>query len=198
VNKKIIIIDVDDVVVENHHFPIINKYLEKIGKPTFKDTSGFRTNSIRKEVFKTPEELNDFVDFFLQFDSYEKLNSILGAIEAVKHLNGVHDVYLVTASLFNQRTVEMGRCMVDKLRWITTHLPFLHIDKIIFSSKKHLFNADVIIDDKIDNLCGNYKTKILFTAFLNKHITKKELDKAGIVRADNWDEVIRIINEGNE
>jgi len=100
---------------------------------------------------------------------------------------------LLTACVFvaaAKRVTEASREYMDKFNWIVENLPFFPNDKIIFCNNKQLFRADVIIDDRIDNLKGDYATKILLTARHNKEITKEELDNIGAVRANNWAEIL--------
>ena len=61
-------------------------------------------------------------------------------------------------------------------------------------SNKTLVNADVRIDDRIDNLPKGSKN-ILFTAYHNKEISDEVLLDRGAVRANNWMEVVKIIED---
>lgn len=96
------------------------------------------------------------------------------------------------------------RIMVDMDDVITTggflHLintfPFINPNNIIFLGNKSVLNCDIKIDDRIDNLDGA-KTKILFTAWHNKNISKDELNNKKIKRANNWKEIENIfLKEG--
>ena len=193
--KKTILIDVDEVICQNHLFPWINEYLKKIGRPTYKSVE--EITSIRSQFFVFPDEedRNKFFDYYVHLDSYKNIPPVEGAVEAVKKLHEIHDVYLLTACIhsYTPRVREFSREFADKFHWILDNFPFFPPDKIIMSNKKHLFKADVIIDDRIGFLDGDYPTKILFTARHNKTMTKEELDKIGAVRANNWAEVLRIL-----
>ena len=75
-------------------------------------------------------------------------------------------------------------------------LYFIEPRNYIFTADKSIINCDIKIDDRIDNLDGA-KTKILFTAWHNKNISKDELNNKGIKRANNWKEIENIfLKEG--
>jgi len=70
-----------------------------------------------------------------------------GAVEGVKKLmDAGHDVYFVTA--------RFGACgVVETLQWVKNHFPFVNVHKqVVFLKDKYRFQADVIIDDRAENL----------------------------------------------
>lgn len=52
---------------------------------------------------------------------------------------------------------------------------------------------DARIDDKVSNLTDG-KIKLLYDAWHNRNISKKELDKLEIIRVHNWYEIEDILN----
>jgi len=186
--KKTILIDVDDVVCENHFHRLVNEFLAKNGKPIFKTLDGLLPN-YEELIFKTPEEQKAFDDFYLSHDSYEGLNPIEGSVDVIKRLGKLHDVFFVTSCVHGHRQKEFARQYVDKFNWLMDNFPFIPPNHIIATNVKRIFKADSIIDDRIKHLTGEYKTKILFSSFHNKNITQEELEKAGAVRADNWKQI---------
>jgi 5'(3')-deoxyribonucleotidase len=195
--KKRILIDVDDVICHNHIFPHVNTYLASIGKKPFNniEENGFKTGCPQLYVFTEPDELNKFYDYFLKLDSYLGIPPIEGAIEAVRQLDEQHEVYLVTACVEGVRYDEFSRQYNDKLRWVCKHLPFFDPKKFIACNRKHIFSADIIIDDTLKNLASeDIKTKILFSAFHNRNLSKCDLREKGVIRAEDWAEVMEIIH----
>ena len=73
---------------------------------------------------------------------------------------------------------------------IKKYFPFIKWERVIICSYKQMIRADYLVDDGVHNLIqGGYK-KILFTA---PHNLKCNLEKYGMIRADNWKEVYDII-----
>lgn len=70
-----------------------------------------------------------------------------GAVEAVKHLvDAGHEVYILSAAgPWN---------FADKDHWVTEHLPFIDVRRIVFATAKHLLagNVRLLIDDGAHNL----------------------------------------------
>jgi 5'(3')-deoxyribonucleotidase len=194
--KKRILIDVDDVICENHFFELINEYLASVGEPVITDWDVFDRADIEHAFHNDAKIVDGFLDeYYPKFDSYKNTKPLPGAVEAIKILNEKHDVYLVTSCIDVSRARLFARQFTDKYFWILDHLSFLDPRRIIMVSKKHIFRADVIIDDRLGNLKGDYTTKILFGSFHNHGVQEKHLADAGAVRADGWTEVLSIIEE---
>ena len=60
----------------------------------------------------------------------------------------------------------------------------------IFLSNKGILNADIRIDDRIENLL-NADTKLLFSAYHNIKYSDEYLKSVGVERMDNWYDVKR-------
>ena len=82
--------------------------------------------------------------------------------------------------------------LANKYKYLRKEFPFLKTDNFIFTSRKDLVKCDIKIDDRIDNLKGDC-VKLLYTARHNKDIPKEELDKLGIIRVNNWQEIKNIL-----
>lgn len=188
--RKTILVDVDDVICQDHYFYSVNEYLAITGRPVIKSLDDKWPYHYEKEIFKEECDLEGFYTHFLSNDVYRGTKPVLGAVEALKVLNEKHDVYLVTATT---RKRENAREFVDKFFWILNHLDFFDPRKIIMINHKHLLKGDVIIDDRLKNLKGDISTKILFTAYHNKNVTKSELEIIGAVRVSGWEEILKIL-----
>ena len=75
-------------------------------------------------------------------------------------------------------------------------LDFLDPEKIIFTNSKNIFKADVQIDDRLPNLQGDVKIKLLFDAYHNRKISDEELIKNKVIRVKSWDEIEEILTDG--
>ena len=54
-----------------------------------------------------------------------------------------------------------------------------------------MIRGDVLIDDGIHNLEGGAYKKIMFTAPHNRNY---DAEAHGMIRVDNWEEIVRIID----
>ena len=192
--KKTILIDVDDVICENHFFNIVNEYLTLKGMVPLKSLDNFSRPDFENEVFPTDEERHSFSDYYITRDSYEGVNPIDGAVEGIRQLLKKNDVYMVTSCIHYERERDFARQFTDKFKWILDTFPFFPPENIIMVNKKHVFRGDVIIDDRLKNLQGEYPIKILFSSFHNDTVSDQELKEVGAVRAKDWNEIVSIIN----
>ena len=70
-----------------------------------------------------------------------------------------------------------------KCNYLKQNFEFIPSQNYIFINDKSLIEADVKIDDRIENL-KNAKTKLLFTTYLNRNDKKED-----VIRVDNWKDV---------
>ena len=187
-----ILLDVDDVICTNHFIPVINMYLNS----TYTE-SDFNSIKFEMELFPNDEDRNKFYDFFVTVDSYKYSQLKPNAYDIIKQLVKNNRVILLTSAIHYERSLDMSRQFADKMKFISNKLPFFPIENIIFSNQKDLLKADVIIDDRVQNLKGDYKHKFLFTCFQNKNISDKELTEQNIIRADNWEHLYKLLNSIN-
>lgn len=178
---KTILIDVDDVICTNHFVPVVNKYL---GSNYSEDD--FSIIKFEIDLFPNDKERNKFYDFYVSVDSYEYSELKPYAYEVIKKLTENNRVILLTSAIHYERALDMSRQFTDKFKFLLNKLPFFPAENIIFSNQKDLLKADVIIDDRTQNLKGDYEYKFLFTCFHNKNISNEELSTQKIIRANDW------------
>lgn len=94
-----------------------------------------------------------------------------------------HDIYLCSATHYKNVKIKFENIILK-------YYPYIQWEKVIITNNKRMIKADVLIDDGIHNLAGGDYFKILYTAPHNKSFP---IEKYGIVRADNWEEIYRII-----
>lgn len=99
------------------------------------------------------------------------------AIEVVKELNEMYDVYIATAAM------EVPGSFQDKFEWLQEHFPFLDVNHYIYCGNKKVVRSDYLIDDNLKQLHQFKGTGILYTAQFNKKI------EAPFTRIENWTEV---------
>ena len=72
------------------------------------------------------------------------------------------------------------------------HFDFLSWNDVIVTTNKQIIDADILVDDAVHNLIGGKYKGILFDAPHNRKFNEKE---HGIIRANNWKDVYKIIND---
>lgn len=190
--KKRLLLDVDEVICFTGFLPLINEFMNtNYVIDDFKDYF-IDEIAIPKDRF---EEFNNFIN---KRNLYENAYVLPHAIETIKILNEVYDIYICSSCINPFDIKGSGKLFLNKYNFLLKNLPFIKPEKYIFTSVKNLFIADIQIDDRLSNLDGNIETKILFSSYHNKEITDNELKNKGIIRAgydwkDGWREVGNIL-----
>ena len=186
--KLTILVDVDDTLISNHFVPVVNDFLH-----THFTEDDFNDVWIDRVVFPNDAERDKFLDYYISVDSYKKVKPKPNAVRVLKGLSKKHNVFLLTNGCHPVRTLEMGRQYTDKWEYLLKNFSFISPENIIFAVKKDMFVADMIIEDRVDNMTGPYKHKLLLTCFHNKNIADETLKKLGITRVDNWQEIKKYV-----
>ena len=111
---------------------------------------------------------------------FADLELIEGSREALLELSRHHDVYIASAAM------EVPYSFDAKYDWLQKNFPFIPASQIVFCGDKNIINADVLVDDRSRHFKQFRGTGILFTAPHNATETAH-------LRADNWDDVLRIL-----
>lgn len=181
--KKKILIDVDDCLCENNFIDEINAFLGTCYKT--EDLSQFYIDY----VIGSEKKKKEFYNIVKDKNLYEHARIFEGAVETLKNLNKIYDVYICSACIWRRMEKDSGIFFKQKYEFLIKHFPFLDPNKFIFTSDKNILTADIQIDDKLDNLIGKSKLKIMFTAYHNKELTDAELKKYKVIRANNWKDI---------
>lgn len=190
--KKVLLLDIDEVLCFCGFLKAVNEFLG-----TNYEIDDFTDYYIDEAVIPK-ERFEEFNRFMRNRNQYENVFILPGAIEAIKLLSEVYDIYPCT-SCINLFDVEgSGKLFMDKYDLLRKYLPFIDPSRFIFTSSKHMFKADVQIDDRLSNLDDNIETRILFPSYHNKDITDEELEKKGVIRAgydwrEGWKNVLKIL-----
>jgi len=173
--KKSIAIDMDGVIADVEQI-FLTRYHQEYGELFTKaDLQG----KSEATAFPEPGAARKFVTapgFF------RDIPVMAGAVDAVQKLMETYEVYIVSAAM------EFPLSLPEKLEWLSTHFPFVHWRNIIFCGDKSIINTDYMIDDHLKNL-DNFKGKtIMFHAFHNVGYNHH-------VRANNWDEVLGLLEK---
>lgn len=180
--KQKLMIDMDDVICDGGFLYLLNKFLD-----TAYTKDDFKNYYLQDIISK--EKMKDWIEFFSKNNMYEKAEFIGDAFECIKKLNEIYDIYIVTAYIIKDDPSISGKVLMDKFNWLQENLPFIPQANYVFLNRKDFIDCDIKIDDKLTNLEGHGKIKLLFTAYHNKDISDETLKKQNVKRVNNWYDV---------
>ena len=187
-NKKTIVIDMDDVITTGTLTEVINEYLGT----NYKEDDF--TEFYKQDVVPDKEA---FFKYFLRKSEYNYVKIASNAAEVIKELSEKYEVFIGTSFIFKEIVNESGILVKNKYDFLIKNFPFLDPMNFVFVGNKSILKSDIKIDDKIENLV-NGDIKILFTAYHNKNISDEELKNQGIIRAKDWLDIKKILLESGE
>ena len=190
--KKTLLLDVDEVIVFSGFLEAINDFLGT--NYVIDEFSEYYIDTVVIPSDRTDE----FNEFLRNRNLYDYAPLLPNAIEVIKKLNEVYDIYILSSCVNFLDVDGSGRYFADKYNFLRKTLPFIDPGHIILTSAKHLFVADIQIDARINNFGPHVNLKILFPSYHNKGITDEELKEKGIIRAgldwrDGWSNVEKIL-----
>ena len=183
-NKKSIMIDMDEVIVVGN---FSNYLIEFLGKVDFEKLhSQYRQDLIkgREEEFR---KIYKYKNLYKN-DNGEYLKPLPNCVEVIKELNRKYDIYITTTYIWKGDVIDSATNLKNKFEYLHYWFPFIDTNNFIFMTYKTKIKYDIGIDDRISNLESCDK-KLLFTEFRNNNITNEELKSRGIIRVNNWLEV---------
>lgn len=184
-NKKTIMLDMDDVITIHGLSNLMEKFLGKKLEETNNNTY------YRQDLLG--DKKDDFFKFFVTQNLYDNVDIVDNCKEVLEEICKYYDVYITTDYIWRDVPDYAGDNMRNKFNFLNENFPFLDRKKYVFTGTKSIVKCDIRIDDKIENLIGDDSEKYLFTAYHNKTISKEELDKLGIVRVNSWLELSKIL-----
>lgn len=195
--KKVLLLDIDEVFCFSGFLEAINDFLRS--DYVIDDFSSYY---MEEEVIPK-ERLNEFYKFLDNRNLYENAQILPYAIETLKKLNEFYNIYSCSAYIHPFNIMGSGKLLADKYNFLITSIPFIKPENFIFTNVKHLFKADIQIDDRLSNLDNGIDIKILFPSYHNKNISAEELREENILRAGyewktGWLEVANILLESSE
>lgn len=188
--KKTIMIDMDEVIVRGRFSDFLNEFL---GGVDFEKLNSY----YRQDLIKGKED--DFKKIYQYRDLYKNDNGTFieplpNCVEIIKKLNELYDIYIVTSYVWKENVIDASYNLKFKHEYLKHFFPFINENNFIYISDKSKIVFDIGIDDRPKNLVS-CNQKILFTEFRNEKITKDELAKDNIIRANNWLEIENILIE---
>jgi 5'(3')-deoxyribonucleotidase len=178
VNKKKLkfLIDVDGPLCEIHD-PWLAEYNEDFEDTlTVADIHGWNIEDIVKPACGT-----QIFKYLNRKSVYEKAQVSPGALEAVSALSQLGDVYYLTAGLFS-----------PKFEWLDAKgflsIPGLSAKSIIVCEDKSMIEGDVIVDDRVANMLGVRRLRIIYSKPWNFRPWHPNIPMS--YRIDSWSHIM--------
>lgn len=162
--KKILIIDIDDVLVDSYMFIKLNKFLGTNYKE--EDFSDYYL----EDAIKDPKRLDEYYKFIFTQDMYKDISIKAGVQEVLPKLNKKYDLLLCTDFLIPNYEWQADKEFVSKFNMLREKFPYLNPKQFIFMRRKQLLNGDIILMIKLRIL-----VKILVKNCFSPLIIIKEL-----------------------
>ncbi len=193
--RKKILLDVDEVICFPAFLPLINEFLHTDYK-----IDDFKCYYLEEEAIPK-ERFMEFTEFIKNRNLYENATIIPNAPEVIEKLSKIYDIFICSSCINPFAKEASGKLFSYKYDFLLANLPFLKPENYVFTNAKFLLQADVQIDDYLPNLEQNKSTvKILFPSYHNKDISEEILKEKHILRAgydwqDGWVNVEKILIE---
>lgn len=185
--KEKMLVDLDYVICKPGFLKILNDFCNT----NYKEEDF--TEYIIDDVIGPQERIEEFYEYYLTQDGYKDAVFLDGAIETLKKLSGKYDIHICSACVMYGAERKSAKLFKDKFEFLMRELDFLDPEKIIFTNSKNIFKVDVQIDDRLPNLLGDVKTKLLFSAYHNKNISNEELKEKNVIRVNSWHDIEKIL-----
>jgi len=105
-----------------------------------------------------------------------------GSRKVLEKLNVQYEVVVVSMA------TEFPNCLTDKQLWLMEHYPFISWKQIVFSGRKDIIQADIMIDDHVKNLDKFKGETIMFTQPHNMNNPDSKH-----TRVDTWEEIEKLL-----
>lgn len=187
-NKKSIMIDMDEVIVKGRFTDFLNEFL---GEVDFEKLNGFHRQDLIKGKEEEFKKIYQFKNLYKN-DDETYVEPLPNCVKVLKELSEYYELFVVTSYVWKEDVIDAATNLKNKYEYLRHFLPFINPNNLIFISDKSKIKFDIGIDDRTKNLVSCDK-KILFTEFRNEKISAEELLNNDIVRADDWVSIEKLI-----
>lgn len=171
-----IALDIDNTIVNTTSCILDQHYADTGEKLTLDDIKSYYIENYVGEDYKY-----DFHLIFLKKEMWKRVKVIPHCVEVIKRLHDKgNEIYFVTST--------EPQNVAKKARFLQRTFPFLNIRKrLITTPYKQILNADLLIDDCVDNVINAQYKSILMTYPWNANFD--DASDENIYRVNNWLEV---------
>ena len=181
-----LIVDLDDVLALDGYLNMMNAFIN--GNYRYEDASGYYVEELLND-----EQLKAYREFFKNNNVYDYATVAPNSQEVLMKLMLEYDIYVCSSYYSDVDKIIMPELIPKKCEFLKKNYPFLSSKNFIFTNDKTMIEADVKIDDVINNL-DNGTIKLLYSAYHNQNISNLELASKGIYRTDNWLAVEQVLS----
>lgn len=174
---KRLLVDLDDVLALNAYLNMMNDYLGT--NYTYEDINDYYVEKIL-----TKEQLIKYRNYFKTYSVYDYAEIAPYSREVLMDLMLTHEIYICSSYHSELDNTIMPELIPKKCEFLMKNYPFLSSKNFIFANDKSMIDADIRIDDNLNNLTSGIK--MLYTAYHNKDISDIELKDKNIIRVNNW------------
>ena len=179
-NKKIILVDMDDVLA-NFEKGFLEKWKNKFPHHPHVPLIGRTTFHIEDDY---PDELEKEIrSIFSAPGFFENLDMIPGGKEALVKMEALGHTALICTNPISK----YENCVLEKYHWVSKNLGYRWTKKMIVTKDKTLIYGDILIDDKPEpvGLRKPVWKHVLFDAPHNKSVKNKLR-----ITWDNWEKIL--------
>ena len=180
-NKKSIMIDMDEVIVVGR---FSNFLVDFLGKVDFNQLHSQNRQDLIKGKEEEFKKIYKYKNLYKD-DNGDYLEPLPNCVEVIKELNEKYDIYIATAYIWKEDAIDSATNLKNKFEYLHYWLPFVDTNNFIFMTDKSKIRYDIGIDDRVSNLKSCDK-KLLFTEFRNEKLTDKELEEKRVIRVNDW------------
>ena len=174
---KRLLVDLDDVLALNAYLNMMNDYLGT--NYTYEDINDYYVERIM-----TKEQLTKYRKFFKTYSVYDYAEIAQYSREVLMDLMLEYEIYICSSYHSELDNTIMPELIPKKCEFLMKNYPFLSSKNFIFANDKSMIDADIRIDDNLNNLTSG--VKMLYTAYHNKDISDIRLRNENIIRVNNW------------
>jgi 5'(3')-deoxyribonucleotidase/uncharacterized protein with PQ loop repeat len=182
--KLRVAVDMDEVIADAFG-KMLRAYNERTGRAVTKEQIAregievmfapeFLTPELKTALDNLPNDRTFFAD----------LELVEGSQQALRDLSQDFEIFIASAAM------DVPSSFDAKYQWLLQYFPFIPASHYVFCGDKGILDADFLVDDRPRHFHSFRGTGILFTAPHN-------VNRPAKLRADNWRDVVRILQEAN-
>jgi len=184
---KKVAVDMDGVLADFHRSAI--EIITKQYKIPLKPEEEIITWEMEYWFDASYEIMHDiFQTLMKERDGFWRLFPVVkGALWEFKRLVDFYETYIVTSPFWDSEF-----CLKEKAQWVEKNLPFFDIRNFIMTNKKHIIDADILIDDSEKNIrefvsVGKGRTGILMNNHFNFNRNVPDINM--VSKVSSWNEI---------
>jgi 5'(3')-deoxyribonucleotidase/uncharacterized protein with PQ loop repeat len=182
--KLRVAVDMDEVIADAFG-KMLRAYNERTGRAITKEQIAREGIEVMlAPEFFTPELKAALDDLPNDRTFFADLELVEGSQQALHDLSQDFEIFIASAAM------DVPSSFDAKYQWLLQNFPFIPASHYVFCGDKGILDADFLVDDRPRQFKSFRGTGILFTAPHN-------LNRPAALRANNWREVVRILQQAD-